>query len=299
MYDIIGDVHGYADKLEALLKKMGYQEIDGVYQHPERILVSVGDLVDRGPQQCRSVDIIRAMCEHGFAYCIMGNHEFNAVAWATKDHKGNYLREHSAKNRKQHQAFLNEAKQDPALYRETIAWFKTLPLYLDLPELRVIHACWHQPSLTILNKYATNGVLHDDAWVAASTKGHELYNAIEVLCKGWEVSLPDGYSFLDKDKNKRTEIRTKWWQENDPSYQGLAIGVHDLSCLPADNIPGDVMPGYDNKKPLFIGHYWMKGAPSLQSNTIVCVDWSVADGGEMVGYRLTGAALCNSQFCSV
>lgn len=299
MYDIIGDIHGHADKLEALLKKMGYQEKKGVYQHSERILVSVGDLIDRGPQQRRSVDIIRRMCERGFAYCIMGNHEFNAVAWATKDDNGNDLREHSVKNKKQHNAFLTEAEQDPKWYAETIAWFKTLPLYLELPELRVVHACWHTPSLTILDNYAKNGVLNDGAWIAANTKGHELFNAIEVLCKGWEVSLPDGYSFFDKDKNERTEIRTKWWQELDTSYQNLAIGVNDPSLLPDAKIPGDAMPGYDNQKPLFIGHYWMKGKPCLQSTTIACVDWSVADNGEMVGYRLTDSTLSNAQFYSV
>lgn len=299
MYDIIGDIHGHADKLEALLKKMGYQEKNGVYQHPERILVSVGDLIDRGPKQRRSVDIIRNMCERGFAYCIMGNHEFNAVAWAIKDDKNNYLREHSAKNRKQHEAFLIESEHDQAWYTDTIAWFKTLPIYLELPELRAVHACWHEPSLAVLNNYGTNGVLHNDSWIAANTKGHELFNAIEVLCKGWEVSLPDGYSFLDKDGNPRTEIRTKWWQGNDPSYQALAIGVKDPSCLPADHIPGEAMPGYDNQKPLFIGHYWMKGTPCLQSDTIACLDWSVADGGEMVGYRLRGSNLSNTQFYSV
>ena len=80
MYDIIGDIHCQAGKLEALLTNMGYQLKDGIYQHPQRTLISVGDLIDRGPQQRRSVDIIRAMVEHGSALCIMGNHEFNAVA---------------------------------------------------------------------------------------------------------------------------------------------------------------------------------------------------------------------------
>ena len=65
MYDIIGDIHGHADKLEELLLELGYKEDDGVYQHPERTLISVGDLIDRGPYQKRSVDIIRKMCERG------------------------------------------------------------------------------------------------------------------------------------------------------------------------------------------------------------------------------------------
>lgn len=240
------------------------------------------------------------MVEQGYAKCIMGNHEFNAIAWATQNEEGRYLREHSDKNYKQHQAFLTEAEADPDWYSSTIEWFKTLPIYLDLSELRVVHACWHQPSLEALDKYTNpDGSLKEDAWIAATTKGHELYRAIEVLSKGWEVPLPDGFSFLDKDKNPRTEIRARWRENNDTSYQSLAIGVEDPDTLPNKVIPSRDMPGYYNKKPLFIGHYWMKGAPCLQSKMIVCVDWSVADNGSMVGYRLMPGELSEAEFYEI
>lgn len=36
MYDLIGDIHGYADELKALFAKMDYREINGAWQHPER-----------------------------------------------------------------------------------------------------------------------------------------------------------------------------------------------------------------------------------------------------------------------
>ena len=48
-YDIIGDIHGCATKLKALLVELGYrQDGSGVYLHPERTAVFVGDLVDPG-----------------------------------------------------------------------------------------------------------------------------------------------------------------------------------------------------------------------------------------------------------
>ncbi len=50
MIDIIGDIHGYADKLAALLAKMGYEKQKGGYAHPERKVLFVGDYIDRGPQ---------------------------------------------------------------------------------------------------------------------------------------------------------------------------------------------------------------------------------------------------------
>ena len=46
--DIIGDIHGHADKLVRLLLQLGYKNIDGVYQHSDRKAVFVGDFIDRG-----------------------------------------------------------------------------------------------------------------------------------------------------------------------------------------------------------------------------------------------------------
>jgi len=63
MYDLIGDIHGYAAELKALLVKMDYREKDGVWQHPERKVIFLGDFVDRGPEQVETVDIARSMVE--------------------------------------------------------------------------------------------------------------------------------------------------------------------------------------------------------------------------------------------
>ena len=49
MYDVIGDIHGHAAKLEALLPQMGYQLRGGTWYAPEgRQAVFVGDLIAEG-----------------------------------------------------------------------------------------------------------------------------------------------------------------------------------------------------------------------------------------------------------
>jgi len=50
VYDIIGDIHGYADELTELLERLGYDRRRGHYSHPDRKAVFVGDFIDRGPQ---------------------------------------------------------------------------------------------------------------------------------------------------------------------------------------------------------------------------------------------------------
>ena len=79
-YDLIGDIHGHADELIALLKKLGYSLINGVYNHPDRKIIFLGDYIDRGPQIRKTLQIVKDMVDAGNALAIMGNHEFNALA---------------------------------------------------------------------------------------------------------------------------------------------------------------------------------------------------------------------------
>ncbi|QDG49393.1 polynucleotide kinase-phosphatase [Persicimonas caeni] len=85
-FDIIGDVHGCCDELEALLQTLGYEaealaeetasQYRKLWRHPEgRKAVFVGDLVDRGPRVLDAFDLTRNMVEHGTGLCVPGNHE--------------------------------------------------------------------------------------------------------------------------------------------------------------------------------------------------------------------------------
>ena len=115
-YDIIGDVHGRATKLKALLGELGYRrDGSGVYRHPERTAVFVGDLVDRGDEQLEALQLVKAMVDAGSAQIVMGNHEFNAICWATADPEtGKPLRDHSDNKRRQHKDFLKLTHEDRA-----------------------------------------------------------------------------------------------------------------------------------------------------------------------------------------
>lgn len=64
-YDIIGDIHGQADKLVNLLEKMGYTLYGNVWTHSSRQVIFVGDFIDRGLQQLATVEIARSMVEAG------------------------------------------------------------------------------------------------------------------------------------------------------------------------------------------------------------------------------------------
>ncbi|GAB2794608.1 metallophosphoesterase [Halomonas shantousis] len=299
MYDLIGDIHGYATPLKHLLTKLGYTERGGVWQHSERQVIFLGDFVDRGPEQVETVRLARAMVEAGQALAVMGNHEFNAVAWATEDPEapGTFLRPHSEKNRNQHQTYLDQVEEGSALHHEHIDWFKTLPLLLDLDGLRVIHACWHPPSLRVLSDYTDEQQrILETAWLELCRKDTAAYDALETAVKGLEVPLPAGAEFFDKDGNARHHIRTRWWELERLTYRDLAMVPADqIEAIPHDPVPEDILPGYAGDKPLFVGHYWLTGEPKPLNRYIACLDYSIAAGhtlsageGKLCAYRWDG-----------
>src|SRR5712671_1096622 len=126
-YDLVGDIHGHADPLHRLLEKLDYAEVEGVFRHPERKMIFVGDFIDRGPQQREAMRIARSMCETGAAFAVMGNHEFNAIGWAARSNGGSFLRSHSDKNASQHARFLHQIKEDSADHADALSWFRSLP----------------------------------------------------------------------------------------------------------------------------------------------------------------------------
>jgi hypothetical protein len=305
-YDIIGDVHGHADATEGLLGHLGYMQTGGAWRHSGRQALFVGDFIDRGSRQRESVELVRHMVDAGSAQAVMGNHEFNAIAWFLPDAEcpGEYLRKHDSakygdKNRRQHQTFLN-AVEGTSLHKEYIDWFLTLPLFLDLPELRLVHACWHPAALAYLRPYLTaDNKLTREAMVEASREPDDeaekdtpdltTYKAVEAVLKGIEVPLPAPHWFCDKDGHERDRVRVRWWDSKSTDYRRAAMLPSVVSAgFPQTQIPPHALIGHDGGKPVFVGHYWLTGAPTLLSNKVACVDYSVAKGGQLVAYRWDG-----------
>jgi hypothetical protein len=286
-YDIIGDIHGHSRSLEALLNKLEYNCEDGVYQHSSRKAIYLGDFIDRGEFQHEVIDIVRPMVETGAALAVMGNHEFNAIAYYTPDHEvGSYLRQHSEKNIDQHQAFLDAYEGSPAEYEDTINWFKTLPLWLDLGDLKIIHACWDKHEIAEILKYQDGDHhLGEDLLRMSCSKGTWQYTAVETILKGKEIALKNGASFKDKDGHVRNNIRVRWWDRGVTTYKDAFMGPESARThIPDDEIAGDHLVEYSHEAPpVFLGHYWMEGEPVPLAPNIACLDYSVAKpGGRLV-----------------
>jgi protein phosphatase len=121
-FDIIGDVHGCFDELQALLGELGYEvnSQDGAVgslhvQHPQgRKVIFLGDLVDRGPDSTGVLQLAMDMVTSGVALCLPGNHDVRLL----RKLKGKDVRlTHGLAET------LKQFEKEPAEFREKVATF--------------------------------------------------------------------------------------------------------------------------------------------------------------------------------
>ncbi|TDT14609.1 calcineurin-like phosphoesterase family protein [Ilumatobacter fluminis] len=300
-YDIVGDVHGHVEQLEKLLTKLGYTEgKDGVYRHPTRQVVFVGDLIDyKRDDQLATLRVVKAMHDAGTAVVVLGNHEFNAVAYATPNPvRLDYCRPHTVKNTKQHREFLEEVGFGSPLHHTIIDWFRSLPLWWELDgRLRVVHACWSESDIEHLRSVLDDGrTLNEFVIREGSTKETPTYKAIENVLKGPEVEMAD-HHYMDKGGHRRDKARVKWWKAKATTLDKLAMVPErtqlfdkkgrKVKRLPADPVKAAV-PRYTGTVPVVVGHYWNSGRPKTLNDRVACVDYSAGKGGPLAAYRWCG-----------
>jgi hypothetical protein len=295
-YDLIGDVHGCGATLGALLEKLGYHQRGGVYRHPRRRVIFLGDLIDRGPRIRLAVTIARRMVEEGEALIVMGNHEANALAYCQPAPSGlgrDFLREHSPRHNRIIRETLTQYRDHPREWEEVLAWFLDIPLCLERDGLRVVHACWDQPLVDELRRACPDARI-DEAFLVESVRpDSRAHRILDRLTRGPHVPLPDGIAIHSGDGFSRRSFRAHFWAR-DPVTWG------DVVFQP-DNLPGDLewrelsaeerarLSHYGpDEPPLFIGHYWCEGIPALPAPNIACLDYSAVKFGRLVAYRWSG-----------
>lgn len=298
--DIIGDIHGEIDALQALLRHLGYDE-EGNHRQDRR-LVFVGDLCDRGPDSPGVIRRVKDLVEAGRAHMVLGNHEMNLLRDDAKDGSGWYFPERAKRDEARYAPY--ERAEGPA--REEIrAFLAGLPIGLERPDLRVVHAAWTADAAARIRTVPLGGATeqfkrwHDESDAKVESSGllkryleeteafktrledagaevpfledtadydvaSQMNNPLKVVTSGVErrASKP----FFSSNKWRFAE-RVRWWDE------------------------------YQDETPVVIGHYWRsrqpidrnsigKGGPDLfegvgphawhgARKNVFCVDFSV------------------------
>lgn len=115
---VVGDIHGCYDELLALMVLADLAESDRI--------VSVGDLIDRGPKSWEVVDFFRSRPESRFA--VRGNHEWKHLLHADTPVIPS------------HAGMITRGQMGPERYALAQEYFRTMPLWIELPEAIVVHA---------------------------------------------------------------------------------------------------------------------------------------------------------------
>lgn len=300
-YDLIGDVHGCGNTLRRLLSMLGYNRATGSWRHPRgRKVIFVGDILDRGPRIRQALLDVYDMMEAGNALMVLGNHEYNALAYCTSDEQGEPLRSHTPRHTRVMQETLEQFDPYPKEWQGLLDWFFTLPLALELENLRVVHACWDikiMPQFLAKNPSARMDLDFLRASVKAGTKEFKL---VDRCTRGTWLRFPKGQLYKGKDGFVRDRFRTSYWLKNpqtwgdvrfqpdrlSPEVEATRLSTKDKSHLVY--YPPD-------ERPLFFGHYWRKGLPEILRANLTCLDYSAVKYGRLVAYRFNGERWLNTK----
>jgi len=121
-YLIVGDLHGCYDELQELLKIADFKDDD--------ILISVGDLTDRGPKNKLTVQFCMDLHEEGRFHSVMGNHDDRLMRWL----KGNPVDEGCGLKET-----VREIKNNKSFRQKAFAFISTFPHILKTPAGYVVH----------------------------------------------------------------------------------------------------------------------------------------------------------------
>lgn len=218
--DIVGDVHGEIEPLLSLFHRLGYDQRGF---HPERHLVFLGDLTDRGPDSPSVVKLVRSLVDVGQAQCVLGNHDLNILLGKTKFDNGWFF----GKKFRENGVLVPQELAGAATREMVIGFFRTLPLALERPDLRVVHACWQpemievaRASTDVVELYEHHRQLIEAGFVARPYLDEierdlerQNLNPVKVLTSGLEKRL--AVPFEASGKSRYLE-RVNWWEGYDP-----------------------------------------------------------------------------------
>ena len=116
---IFGDIHGCWSEWQALLDKIGPTSSDR--------LVSVGDLICKGPDSGKTLELARRMKN---LTCVLGNHELRFLRyWNEEGERPKHLTDTDERT------FRELGRR----YDDHMRYIASWPHYLDLPEALVVH----------------------------------------------------------------------------------------------------------------------------------------------------------------
>lgn len=155
----IGDIHGCYHTLKKLLSAIEYSS-------KTDILVFLGDYIDRGYHSYEVVSMIKKLQRQvgdDKVICLMGNHERMAIDAAEKHDTELWYMNGG-------ESTVYSFERNNADMKPYIAWFKSLPLVYDTPEIIFCHAGLSKP---LIRDNTQDDLLWGRDWITRDTEERE------------------------------------------------------------------------------------------------------------------------------
>lgn len=144
---IMGDLHGHFPAFEELLTKVNFnKETD--------LVVSVGDLIDRGPASLQCL----ALIEEPWFTAVMGNHEEMAYNWLVNgfDERLWYVNGGDW--------YWDLTEEEQTRFKELLVKAKSLPLVIELTHRNKVSIIAHADYPSDIYKYGKSILKHEVTW---------------------------------------------------------------------------------------------------------------------------------------
>ncbi|MFN8021090.1 MAG: hypothetical protein U0Q03_06120 [Acidimicrobiales bacterium] len=291
-YDVIGELRASPVRLDALLGHLGYERRgDGPYAHPAgRTAIFVGGVVGPHGTRVSCAPMVRDMVDAGSALMVLGPHELDVATGAATTARPRELVLAGAAAPPS-----SPSSPEPTPDDELVAWLRTVPLWLDLPGLRVVFACWSEFDVEQLRSDLGGNCLDADDHLALATDG-STRTAIDTLVHGPEVVLPERFHRVGADGVVRRTARYRWWGDGPMTLRARALvpaGSFDRSGrahADLDDTPIlDPMPVlFTDGAPVVVGRHWYPGAPVLRTPAVLSLDHTAQHPRQTTVYRWSG-----------
>lgn len=268
--DVIGDCHGELQSLISLLAFLGYYKKGKLQPHPEqRILMFVGDFVDRGPNSLGVLKLVKQAIDMGIAHAVLGNHELNTINEQAKPGSAWFFPSQIEKDKRYEPYATCYSPEDVQFVKDFI---NDLPVAIETPIARIVHAMWDTESVNILRNCPKGNL----------KQTYDMFTE-QVNNMLAESGLTDRYhSELAAHKNATESPDTlPPFLHNIAKYQYLRQKLHPLKCITngaehiVDTDKHFFVGGkwryvyrhrwwedYSEQTPVIFGHYWRKFKPT-------------------------------------
>ena len=188
----VGDIHGCADELKHLLKKVDFKE-----KHDH--LIAVGDVISKGP---KNVEVLDELMRIG-ASSVRGNHEDRILELITSSAEYDGLPEFQVESKKGN-------KKDVALLKELskhhLRYLRDMPLMLRIPALPQAAKSTSKDSSPIAEDIL---VVHAGLVPAIPLDKQDPYFVMNMRSIRWKTHAP---LVEAKDKKKKSKPWHKIWE---------------------------------------------------------------------------------------